>query len=75
MAATKQIELQCRKCDAVIPHTRATTNHVVHLLLSVFTAGIWLIVWILVALSESKQATCSKCGNKRQLTGAATVSK
>lgn len=29
------------------------TNHVLHLLLSLITAGLWLPVWILVAVSNS----------------------
>lgn len=28
-------------------------NHILHLLLSVFTAGVWLIVWILISISSS----------------------
>ena len=29
------------------------TSHVLHLLISVFTLGIWVPVWIIVALSNS----------------------
>ena len=29
------------------------TSHVLHLLLSVFTLGIWVPVWIIVALSNA----------------------
>ena len=29
------------------------TNHVLHLLLSILTAGFWIPVWILVALRNS----------------------
>jgi hypothetical protein len=25
------------------------TNHILHLLLSIFTGGLWLIVWLIVA--------------------------
>jgi len=39
---TKQIKLM---------NTR--TNHVLHLLLSIVTAGIWIPVWILVALNNA----------------------
>ena len=36
------IELQRRK-----------TNHVLHLILTILTAGLWLVVWILVADSNN----------------------
>ena len=31
------------------------TNHVLHLLLSIITAGIWIIFWILVAASNGSE--------------------
>jgi len=31
------------------------TNHILHLILSILTAGTWLIVWILVAASNSNK--------------------
>ena len=38
-------------------------NHVLHLILSVLTAGLWLIVWlILVARSSGASARCTVCG-------------
>lgn len=32
--------------------TKYETNHILHLLLSVFTAGIWIPFWILTAVSN-----------------------
>lgn len=29
------------------------TNHILHLLLSVFTVGFWLPIWLIIALSNS----------------------
>jgi len=48
-------------------HTKKTPNHVLHLLLTLFTAGLWLVVWILIALSASGagEAKCGKCGTVR----------
>jgi len=37
----------------------AKTNHILHLILSIVTGGIWIILWILVSIgnaSERKQA-------------------
>jgi Na+-transporting NADH:ubiquinone oxidoreductase subunit NqrC len=33
--------------------TRHKTSHVLHLILSICTAGLWIPVWALVALSNS----------------------
>lgn len=38
----------------VLAGQKKTTNHVLHLLLCIPTAGLWLIVWLLVASSNSK---------------------
>ncbi len=40
------------------------TNHILHLLLSIVTAGMWIPVWILIALSK---VTFSFGGAKREL--------
>lgn len=39
-------------------------NHVLHLLLSLVTGGVWLIVWLLLGMSQSP-AHCAFCGSKR----------
>lgn len=33
------------------------TNHILHLLLSLITAGLWIPVWILVAVSNGLENT------------------
>jgi hypothetical protein len=40
---------------AVMLSKKKKTSHVLHLLLSVITAGFWLIVWILVAISNASE--------------------
>lgn len=40
---------------AVLLSKKKKTSHVVHLLLSIITAGIWVIMWILVAISNSSE--------------------
>lgn len=70
----RQINLQCAVCNEVMPHSQETTNHVLHLLLSVITAGLWVPIWILLSIGNGKaMATCTKCGNRRAPGGAATV--
>lgn len=40
---------------------RQTPNHILHLLLSIVTAGLWLIVWALMILSVGR-FKCPHCG-------------
>jgi hypothetical protein len=47
-------------------------NHVLHLLLTVFTLGLWLPIWILVAITRQERRivlTVDESGVVRQLTG------
>lgn len=37
----------------ILNSQRKQTSHVLHLILSLLTAGLWLVMWILVALSNS----------------------
>lgn len=38
----------------VLATQKKTTNHILHLILSILTAGLWLIVWVIVAASNSR---------------------
>jgi len=35
--------------------TRSNTSHLLHLVLSIITAGIWIPVWILIALNNATE--------------------
>jgi cytochrome b561 len=62
----QQLQLRCEQCSAVTTHTQRTPNHVLHLLLSVLTAGLWIVAWIIVSI-RSKDARCEQCGRMRQV--------
>jgi hypothetical protein len=34
---------------------RLRTNHILHLLLSILTGGLWLVIWVAVSLSNSSE--------------------
>ena len=56
------ITLPCHTCGRETSHTKPTTSHVLHFFVSLFTAGIWIIVWILAAFSNSSQkGQCMIC--------------
>jgi len=62
----KQKLIYCKECKAKTPHLISATNHILHLLLTVFTAGIWAIIWIIVALVNAERATyCTVCADRK----------
>ena len=53
----------CYSCQAQRIYDKPKISHVLHLLLTLLTAGLWVIVWILIAVSAaSSRATCTQCG-------------
>ena len=37
----------------VLNSQKKNTNHILHLILSLLTMGLWLIVWLIVAISNN----------------------
>lgn len=53
----------CPDCDRTVRAERRPVNHVLHLLATVFLCGLWLPVWILVALGLGREPyRCPECG-------------
>lgn len=52
----------CEDDVAMVLAERQTPNHVLHLLLSIFTVGFWIPVWIIVVLLTSGAYKCPRCG-------------
>ena len=61
--------LHCGVCGELRPHMQETPNHGLHIVLTVFTGGLWAIPWIALAMNE-KPAVCGKCGTHRPPRGA-----
>jgi len=59
----KQTGRFCAHCQANTMATAQAPNHVLHLLLTLFTMGLWFIPWILIA-SATGTFRCTKCGSK-----------
>ncbi len=58
---------QCNHCQRRTPHESTTTNHVLHLLATVFLCGMWLPVWLLMAASnDCDGAVCTRCGRRQK---------
>jgi len=60
------IEKQRRYCpedDRMVLAEKPSTNHLLHLILTIFTAGLWLIPWVLVSMNAaSNPYRCPHCG-------------
>ena len=61
--ALEQIPRYCPTCRKQVIAIRAGTNHMVHLLLTLLTGGIWLIIWLLAAIKIGGWK-CMHCGRK-----------
>jgi len=51
----------CKFCNKQVLIRRKGTNHLLHLILSILTGGLWIIVWIIAAMSKGDWR-CSQCG-------------
>ncbi len=67
--ATNQVMAFCKKCDKKTIHLQPSTSHVLHLILSLITFGVWVIIWFIVAASNNSQKECSVCGRSKGLFG------
>jgi hypothetical protein len=59
----------CKQCGKMTKHTQPTTSHLLHLLLTVVTAGLWVFIWLLAAWSNSTAAQCTECGRTKGIFG------
>ena len=65
--ATSQLMKKCVECNKTTMHYQEKPNHILHLLISIVTAGIWLIVWLLFI--NAKDPQCSVCGRANNFFG------
>ena len=66
--AQKNYMRKCKACAKPTMHIQQKPNHILHLLLTVCTAGVWLLVWIFVSLVQPAPQ-CTQCGRKRGIFG------
>ncbi len=51
----------CEFCETNVLVVRQGTNHTLHILLSLFTFGIWLFIWAAAAINK-RDWRCAQCG-------------
>ncbi len=61
--AVQEASGYCGECDRQVLVRRPGTNHLLHLVLTVLSAGLWLIVWLGVSVKFGGWR-CSRCGLK-----------
>ena len=54
--------LYCHKCNKYTKCSSEGSSHLLHLFLSAFTFGIWLIIWPFVSSSSNQKWNCDVCG-------------
>jgi hypothetical protein len=69
---SKQISAACPRCGRAIRVRCQTPCHLVHLLLSLATQGLWAAVWLLLAL-RANICRCRLCGSLVWIAGARPV--
>ncbi len=60
----KQTGKFCRKCNKSSMATGKTPNHILHLILSFFSGGVWLMVWVILVILSAGGYRCNVCGSK-----------
>ena len=66
--AHEQAMGSCAGCGAPTMHIQQKPNHVLHLLLSIFTLGLWIPIWVLVGLFPGKPQ-CGTCATEPSVFG------
>lgn len=54
--------MHCKICGEKTAHEVTGANHILHLLLTVITFGMWFPIWMLLMFTSN--ARCRECGSK-----------
>ncbi|MDX6649592.1 MAG: hypothetical protein QOJ97_1543 [Solirubrobacteraceae bacterium] len=61
--AIKQSSGYCNHCQQPRPFSKNAPNHVLHFVVSLFTVGLWIPVWIVLSVKAAgSSAICTACG-------------
>ena len=64
MARLELVEVKCFTCGEKTTHMRDDCNHILHVLLTVCTGGLWVVVWIYKAM-KADELRCTECGSRK----------
>lgn len=61
--AVSKIRRFCKDCNQNRLFEKQKPNHILHLILTVLTVGVWFLIWIpLIIISMFKPFRCGDCG-------------
>ena len=62
--AIQQASFFCPVCQQQRLFTRQeSVNHILHLLVTLFSCGLWAFVWFIITVSHNPRFHCSQCGH------------
>jgi ribosomal protein S27AE len=61
MSSLQHKQKHCMNCNGSVLAQRKGTNHILHLILTIITGGLWAIVWIALAIKFGGWL-CPRCG-------------
>lgn len=68
--SVKQSSAYCPVCGRQSLFQKARINHVLHLILSIITLGVWAFVWLFIGITNSaRRPRCVTCGTEMPLGG------
>lgn len=68
--SVKQNSNYCNVCQRQSLYAKPRINHVLHLILTIVTLGLWSIVWLILGVSNSsKPMRCTTCGTPKGFGG------
>ncbi|WP_321532257.1 hypothetical protein [uncultured Desulfuromonas sp.] len=62
---TEQRMHHCQQCDKQTIHLERTPNHILHLVATFLTGGLWVIPWIIIS-NSNQPLQCTICGHAAQ---------
>lgn len=54
----------CPHCQKQVMAQGTKPNHILHVILSLVTLGLWLPVWLVITLAKSGGYRCTQCGTR-----------
>ena len=64
---TSQLMKKCVRCKKKTLHIQEVPNYLLHIVLSILTVGVWIIVWVLFI--NKKDPQCTVCGETNDFLG------
>lgn len=52
----------CLHCQAQRLYRREEPNHILHAIITLFTCGLWAVVWIVASVVTHRPWLCTVCG-------------